>query len=509
MAEQVSTLYFEDSNIRILIARGNKTERWASMPLEPGLVSGGVIIDESKVAKKIQELLIAIQHIKTQASGPKKITDSVDRLFSGKGKIVVGLSGRDSLYRVLSLPSLPDSLLAEAVRREAARILPISLNDLYLAYQRIPGSSNETRVFIAAFPKKACDILLKTLRLAGITPRVLDLAPLAVCLSVNEPRAIVVDARLDAFNIIIMSERVPQVIRSLTLQSETKLFSENMPIIIEEFSRTIAFYNSSHPQDPLNSDVPVFVSGDLVAAPGTWKSLAGSLNFKVSALPSAMQFPADFPINEFVVNIGLATKSLELGKHPGNYSLVNLNALPAKALPKPIDPYRIIIPVVVVVGISGIVLLWNGLQNTQNNTKSLQSQLTSIQSQITANSATVAQLTAQNKTTQSQIQPLKDAANVLNTKLTTLATARNLTDSDVHEIVALAPKSVTLISLTYNTSGSTVTGSASTQADVLQYAQSLRDTGGYGVVVSSINYSTITTDAGSVIGTYQFSFGLN
>ena len=82
------------------------------MPLEPGLVSGGVIVNEGQVAKKIRELLTVVQHVKPETSGIKKLTESLTETFAGKGKIVVGLSGRDSLYRVLSLPPLPDSLLA-------------------------------------------------------------------------------------------------------------------------------------------------------------------------------------------------------------------------------------------------------------------------------------------------------------------------------------------------------------------------------------------------------------
>ena len=54
MAERVMSLYFEDNNIRILVANGKKVERWANMPLAPGLVSGGVIVNEGQVAKKNQ-----------------------------------------------------------------------------------------------------------------------------------------------------------------------------------------------------------------------------------------------------------------------------------------------------------------------------------------------------------------------------------------------------------------------------------------------------------------------
>jgi type IV pilus assembly protein PilM len=384
------------------------------------------------------------------------------------------------------------------------------LNELYLSYQRIPGSSTETRVFVVAFPRKAADVLIRTLLTSGIKPSVLDLAPLALTSSVNEPRAIITDARLDSLNIIIMADRVPQVIRSLVLQSETKTITDNMATITEEFSRTIAFYNSSHPQDLLNADVPVFVSGDLINEPDTWKSLVGSLNSKINPLPSVITYPEDFPVSEFMVNLGLAAKELALQKRVGNYSLVNLNALPASALPKPINIYRIIIPVVAVAGIAGVILMWNSFQNTKNGTATLQSQLTSIQSQIASNSKDTAQLTAQNKTIQAQIQPLQDTATSLSAKLNTLETARNITDNDLHQIVTLDPQTVTLSTVTYdsNTGAVIVGGSSTSQGNILDYAQALRDTAGFNVVVSSINYNSTVTNTGTVIANYTFSFQL-
>jgi type IV pilus assembly protein PilM len=492
MAERVMTLYFEDSGIKLLIAKGRKAEHWANLPLDPGLVAGGVIVDENRVANKVKEIIASVK------SSP----------ISGKGKVVVGLSGRDSLYRVISLPILEKSLLAEAVTREAGRVLPVSLDQLYLAYQRIPGNENETRVFVAAFPKKTTDILIKTLRLAGITPRVLDLAPLALCLSLNESRAIIADARLDSLSIMVIAERVPQVIRSLSLQSEERAISENISTISEEFSRTVAFYNSSHQQAPLDSSVPVFVSGDLANAPDTWPALVGKLDSKVAILPSAIQYPEDFPVSEFIINLGLATKELALEKEPGNYSLVNLNALPPTAMPKPINPLRIIVPVVAVLGIVGCYYMWNNLQTTKKDNVSLQAQETTKKSQITNNAKEVATLTEQNRVAQTQIQPIVDAANIFKSKLTGITGARTLTDSEVHEIIALQPESVVISGVSYTAGAQTVTGSSGTAANILSYAQALRDTGDFTTVVSSIVYSPIVANSGMITPNYDFTLNM-
>jgi hypothetical protein len=60
----------------------------------------------------------------------------------------------------------------------------------------------------------------------------------------------------------------------------------------------------------------------------------------------------------------------------------------------------------------------------------------------------------------------------------------------------------------YTSTGVNVTGSSAVQQDVLNYAAALRDTGGFNVVVSSINYSSKVTTTGEVIDLYNFSFQL-
>jgi len=78
-----------------------------------------------------------------------------------------------------------------------------------------------------------------------------------------------------------------------------------LPAITEELQRTITFYNSSHLENPLDSTVPILVSGDLAEAPDSWQALAGEADYSVSILPSPMEFPEGFNPSQFMVNICL------------------------------------------------------------------------------------------------------------------------------------------------------------------------------------------------------------
>jgi type IV pilus assembly protein PilM len=201
MAKKITTLFIRDTGINLLVMKGDRVEKWASLPLEPGLVSQGLIVDEAQVADKVRQIF--------RETGAKA------------NKVVTGLSGHDSLYRIMTLPELPDAVLPEAIRREARRTIPTPLEEVYFSYQRLATvAKGESRIFLVTYPRNLVDTLIRTLRQAGIRPHVMDLAPLALCRIPDEPRAIIVNARLDHLDVMVISDRLPQVIRRLVLPGE-------------------------------------------------------------------------------------------------------------------------------------------------------------------------------------------------------------------------------------------------------------------------------------------------
>ncbi len=219
IAKKVVTLYINDTNLKLLVVKGKRVKKWANLPLEAGLVKDGVVLDEAKLAAEIKELL------KAQRVRP--------------GKVIAGLSGLHCLSRLISLPPLPEGMLAEAVRREAERLLPVPLEQLYLSWQIIPPSGEGIQVFLAALPCNAVDALIKTLRQAGVKPYLMDLAPLALARVVDRATAIIVDVRSTEIDIVIMVEGVPHPIRTVPLPSEALSLQEKFPTIRDELERTI------------------------------------------------------------------------------------------------------------------------------------------------------------------------------------------------------------------------------------------------------------------------------
>jgi len=507
------TLFIEDSAIKLLVARGRRVEKWAKLPLEPGLVSDGLILDEAKVADKIRELF------KLQKVGAKTV--------------VAGLSGFNSVYRLISLPELPEAILPEAVEQEASRVIPVPRDQVYLSYQLMPTSAEETLIFLAAFPRNTTDALIRTLQKAGLRADVLDLAPLALCRTVDAPEAIVVDVSSGSLDIAIMLERIPRVIRSLSLPGEAQSLAERLTTIVEELDRTIAFYNSSHRDKQLAASVPIFVSGDLAQAPDTWKSLSGTEGYPTSALPSPMQPLEGFDQSQYMVNIGLAIKQLPLEKEAANFSIVNFNALPHAEKPKKkVSPASILMPIIIVLGCGGVFYMFNLGRNAEARNELLRAQLEITQSQIPEQQAVKTGLEEQLAELEPQIEPVKAEADIFNTTFADVQEGRNQIDQEVTQIAHLAPEEVALVyggdeimgydapiceaSIKHSGDEVTVVGRSQDLDAIFKYARDLRASGGFSeVTISSIEAYEVTVseegeeeEEGEVIRGYNFQFTL-
>ncbi|MFC2026580.1 pilus assembly protein PilM [Chloroflexota bacterium] len=517
MAKKV-TLYIEDTDIKLLVTSGKQVEKWASLLLEPELVRDGVIIDEERVA------------------------DGIKTMFRLEGisnkKINVGLGGHNSIFRIISLPELSQSMLPEAVMNEAGRVIPVPLDQVYLSYQQIPSPKGETHVFLVAYPRNSADTLIRTLIEAGLKPQTMELAPLALCRCANVPRAVIINSWLTYLDIVIMSDGIPQVIRSMSLPIDTAALKEKLPAITEELNRTIAFYNSSYPEAPLDSSVPIFVCGDLAEEPDSWESLVGESGYPVSALQPPAEYPEGFSPCKFMVNIGLALKG-QLPRGDGNYySIIDIDAMPSIYKPPGISLVRILVPVAVVVALGAVA--WGGyfVKGEYDDTADLRSGLAIKELQVEKKDIEVGLLHSTEKVLQSQVtsiesdnevllekivdweemvaqqteanlQPIEAEvkANSMEIMLASLTQGLAGVDDYLEEIVNLVPEMVTLLNVNYSDgSASSIQGLAPTEGDIFTYAKALRSSVQFSTITISSITETKRSEVGEEITVYKFIF---
>ncbi len=460
MAKEATTIYIDDSAILVLTTKGRQAQKWENMPLEPGLVKDGVILDEDTVANKVSELW------RTQ-----KI---------GTGRVIAGISGINCLYRLLTLPELSKELLPEAVTREAGRVLGIPLEQLYLSWQTLPSLRGEILVYLVASPKNSVDTLISTLRKAGLNPYLMDLKPLALARTITEPRAIIIDLQPTNFDIVVMADGIPQVARSLPLTKQVPL-EEKASVIKKELDRAITFYNSGHVDNPIEASVPLLVSGELTEQQDAWKTLIGKQERPVQALSLPMQAPENFPPGQYVTNIGLALKEV-LASEKGAiaYSLVNFNALPEVYIPKARSLSEVLFIPTIVAGIILVVFAAFFNITASAYTAALRNELASINQRIISQ-----QVRAQDIIGLSQeVSSLEGTADTFANMLHDLTTGRDGVNGDLAKInESLKIGGINLKSVNDDTKTITIEGSADREDAIFSYAKDLRASGRFAEVV--------------------------
>ena len=456
MAKETTTLYIDDSAIWVLVSRGREARKWSSMPLKPGLVKNGVILNQDAVAAQVKELW------QTQEIGGKRVISST--------------SGINCFYRLISLPELPKNILPEAVKREAANILAAPLGQLYLSWQTLPTPKGETLIYLAASPRSPIDALISTLRQAGLDPYLMDLRPLALARATTEPKAIIIDAQPYNFDIVVLIEGIPQVVRSLPLAPEA-LLEEKMPLMRRELERAVTFYNSSHMENPIEPSMPVLVSGELAQQQDAWELLLGKQKYTVQVLPSPLEAPESFPASQYATNIGLALK--ETGLEATGYSLVNLNVLPETYLPKPRPISEVLLVPVIIAGIALVALLGFLNITTSTHIADLRADLAAVNQLAISQDAQPQAINALNQ----QVSSLESTASAFSTTLDDLSLGRDEINADLAQINSCLPGAVPSVTVSDNTKTLTVHGLANNEEAVFTYAKELRASGRFALVV--------------------------
>jgi len=464
MAKEATSIYIDDSGIRVLAVRGRQPRKWATMSLDPGLVGDGVILDEDAVAAKVRQLW------QEQKLGVRRV--------------IAGISGVNCLYRTIILPELPRNLLPEAVRREMGRALGVSLEQLHISWQAIPSLKGETLIYLAASPKNSLDSLISTLRKAGLNPYLMDLKPLALARASTEPSGIIIDLQPTNFDIVISIAGMPQVVRSVPLAREATLDAK-VPIIKEELERTVTFYNSSHMDKPLEPTVPLLVCGELAEQEDAWKLLLGRHKRPVQALLPPVEIPEGFPVCQYIANIGLALKEVP-AKAALTHLVVNFNALPEVHRPAPRPPMsQILYWPVFIIGVAlvifGAYLNVNSAPYTsamRGEWEGLNQLAISRLGQAQAYAEEIAALTQQVTSLETTVE---ETINAFTATRDGFAATRDEVNDDLAQVLRL-PAGLDLGVVNHDIEGVTLAGWGADEAAVFSYARQLRDSGRFSLV---------------------------
>ncbi|HEY94357.1 MAG TPA: pilus assembly protein PilM [Dehalococcoidia bacterium] len=473
MANQIVTIYVSDTILRTMVSDGKQILEWAEMQLEPGLIDNNSIVEEETVSEKLKQLL-GIQSVKAS-------------------KVYLAINGVRCLTRPVLLPKLPQEILDEAVRREAARLLPIPLEELYLTWQTIPGPEDKTNVFLTAIPRGIVDPLMKVMDRAGLNPVFMDMKPLLLARMTEEETAILVDVQGTDFDIVVMMFGIPQPIRSIPFPGDSMSWQEKLPIIKDELDRTITFYNTNNPETPIENDVPVYLSGQLGDESEFSRMLSEETQRKVILIASPIETPEGFDSSVYMANISLLQQTISTGKNAGT-SLVNLNNLPAIYRPQHISTSNILKTLGVVFAFAVLAALIILIQSTSAGIKAKQESLASTNVLLQTNQLEASRLNTRISELSEEIESLQAIQQNFTTVIGGIELQSIGLNRDIEVTMDNTPSSVRLTGVKHEDKELTISGIAPGEKTVLSYILALESTGRF---AGKIKADTEILDDGS------------
>lgn len=480
MAKDTTTLFICDEGINFTQTTGKRVTKWGHTPLETGLVKDGLVTNSEEVARRIKALFKA-NNIKNK-------------------KVLVALSGLHCLTTTIVLPKVPPSLMDEAVKREAEIALPVPLEQLHLCWQLLSPDAERAHIFLVAVPRNSAEALLQTIHLAKLKPSFVDLAPLALARLAGGSTGVLADIRTTQVDIVVVADGIPQQIRSQTYPSQAQTVHEKLLVVKDELERSINFYDSGHPDKPLDASafsgrLPVRVSGGLVQDTAACQFLTGELNRNVLPLISPLKAAPGFPTMEYMVNIGLATRKV-LPVDDEDQIDIAINILPDRFKKKKFPFTRYVtVPAATAASIALLFYLGTSVQAESKTNSRLQTQLDTAnakyQSRFTAmqtQKKDLADLTKQIAALKTTNDALSSQAGNLSGVVSDIQVDEKQIEAQFKAVISASPQEVVLGRISYTVAQLIVEGSVADQATVFTYARNLRKTG----LFSSVTVSAIT-----------------
>jgi type IV pilus assembly protein PilM len=467
MSTNTTTLYIDNLNMRLMITRGKRIIKLADMPLDTSLSE----IDTPEKEKQLED---KIKHF----FASNKISSR---------KIILGISGLHCLTRPIVLPELPKAMLEEAVTREARRVLPVPVEQLYISWQLISVGQDKIQAFMVGITRHITDMVIKIVSRAGFKPYSMDIKPLALARLSREEKAVILDVQPSEFDIIVLMKGVPQPIRTVPFPRETPSLKERMVIVKDELQRTIQFYNSTNGENKIQPGDTLLVSGEVADETELYESLGQQLNLKATPLVSPLKCLKQLDPSHHLVNVGLTLK--EMVKEAGSFS-PNINVLPIPYQPKQISINRLMAVPATAIAIGLLILLGMNVREAAANLESVHNELSANQAALDKRTAQKKDLTNKIAAAESNLAGIDASMKSYTAALKSITGTGKKMNEDLNTTLENIVSDMDFENLTMTGDSITLGGKAVSEQEVFEYVRKLSNTGRY----KEITIANLTID---------------
>jgi Tfp pilus assembly PilM family ATPase len=255
---------------------------WASRPLPAGLLFNGDPVEPAMLGDLVR-----------QALGSAGIQGSRAHLT---------ILDEATVSRHLTLPSMPRRELARAMRYQAELHIPFPITKSRWSWSASEPTPTGIQVYMVAAWRDVVDRYAAVATAAGLEPRLLEPRSVAVARTLDQDRALLVDARGTNLHLTLLVDGQPVLVDEQSFDPRDEDRREAMDRLLQRAFR----YQSTLPEGAARM-APVLLAGELEVAP---------LDLPVRGTPVTQvlnghlpQFPRGFQAGRYLANLGLALRA--------------------------------------------------------------------------------------------------------------------------------------------------------------------------------------------------------
>ena len=222
-------------------------------------------------------------------------------------RVVGAVPGYQSTLGRIQLPISRGLDPAVAIPPEATRTMGITPATSFLAWHRLPDGIDRSRWIAVSAGRRSVGSLVSAVRAVGVELSSVELRAFALARAVNEPDAVIAWSSIDGCDVVVVVDSVPVALQSAFWGAEPVEGPVLANRLTEIVGRTISAYDAEELETPLSPSVPLFVTGSPVGIEHTVAAQVGANVRRPFEVPKPpLNLPPDFPLNDLIVNVGLA-----------------------------------------------------------------------------------------------------------------------------------------------------------------------------------------------------------
>ncbi len=286
--KQVTSLSIEHGSIKVLVTDGVEIIDHHIESANPQLFREGLVSDTLRMAGLLQRAL-------QQSNGEHR-------------RAITAVPGYQTTLRRLELPRAKGMDPKVMIPNEARRNMGISLENSQLKWHELAGTVDTAHWLVLSATHRSVGSLTATAEGAGLKVSTVELRPFALARAISQPDAICAWTAPDGCDAIVIRDWTPVTHQSAYWTAASTLDSSDLANrIVEVVESAIAAHDMQNPDISVPSDLPLFVTGSPIGRdPAIAQRVASALQRPLGEFDIPLELPADFPVHDMIVNLGLA-----------------------------------------------------------------------------------------------------------------------------------------------------------------------------------------------------------